>query len=201
MAATDDRRETESGIELKPVYTSEDVAGVGLELPGEFPFTRGPYPTMYRGRPWTIRQYAGFGSAAETNARFRYLLERGQFVEGGLDHEPAPVDDQHAVDGLRDLRQHVTGNEHGPAFRCERAQEVAKPAHAFRVEAVGGLVEDQQLGLTEQRSGQPESLPHAERIALHAAAGGAGELDHSQHVVGTGVGDPGCTCVSESSSV
>ena len=49
-----------------------------LELPGEFPFTRGPYPDMYRGRPWTIRQYAGFGSAEETNARFRYLLERGQ---------------------------------------------------------------------------------------------------------------------------
>ena len=56
----------------------DDVAGIELELPGEFPFTRGPYPTMYRGRPWTIRQYAGFGSAEETNARFRYLLERGQ---------------------------------------------------------------------------------------------------------------------------
>ena len=49
-----------------------------LELPGEFPFTRGPYRDMYRGRPWTMRQYAGFGSAEETNARFRYLLERGQ---------------------------------------------------------------------------------------------------------------------------
>src|SRR5213075_2636825 len=46
--------------------------------PGEFPFTRGPYPDMYRGRPWTIRQYAGFASAEETNQRFRYLLERGQ---------------------------------------------------------------------------------------------------------------------------
>src|SRR5262249_58362934 len=45
---------------------------------GEYPFTRGPYATMYRGRPWTIRQYAGFGSAEETNERFRYLLERGQ---------------------------------------------------------------------------------------------------------------------------
>ncbi len=75
---TADRRETDSGIEVKPVYTADDVAGLELEPPGEFPFTRGPYETMYRGRPWTIRQYAGFGSAEETNARFRYLLERGQ---------------------------------------------------------------------------------------------------------------------------
>jgi methylmalonyl-CoA mutase, N-terminal domain len=78
VATTEDRRETDSGIEVKPVYTEEDVAGLELELPGEFPFTRGPYPTMYRGRPWTIRQYAGFASAEETNERFRYLLERGQ---------------------------------------------------------------------------------------------------------------------------
>jgi methylmalonyl-CoA mutase N-terminal domain/subunit len=78
MATTEDGRETDSGIEIKPVYTDEDVADLELELPGEFPFTRGPYPDMYRGRPWTIRQYAGFASAEETNARFRYLLERGQ---------------------------------------------------------------------------------------------------------------------------
>jgi methylmalonyl-CoA mutase N-terminal domain/subunit len=78
MATTEDRRETDSGIELKPVYTGDDVGGLELELPGEFPFTRGPYPDMYRGRPWTIRQYAGFASAEETNARFRYLLEQGQ---------------------------------------------------------------------------------------------------------------------------
>jgi methylmalonyl-CoA mutase, N-terminal domain len=69
MAATDDRR-TESGIPIEPVY--------GPERPGVFPFTRGPYADMYRGRPWTIRQYAGFASAEESNARYRYLLERGQ---------------------------------------------------------------------------------------------------------------------------
>src|SRR5256885_4803533 len=78
MATTEDGRETDSGIEIKPVYTDEDVADLELELPGEFPFTRGPYKDMYRGRPWTIRQYAGFASAEEPNARFRYLLERGQ---------------------------------------------------------------------------------------------------------------------------
>jgi methylmalonyl-CoA mutase N-terminal domain/subunit len=75
--ATTEGRETESGIEIKPVYTAED-AQEELELPGDFPFTRGPYRDMYRGRPWTIRQYAGFASAEETNRRFRYLLERGQ---------------------------------------------------------------------------------------------------------------------------
>jgi methylmalonyl-CoA mutase, N-terminal domain len=77
VATKEDRRETDSGIEIKPVYDAGD-AERELEPPGEFPFTRGPYRDMYRGRPWTIRQYAGFGSAEETNARFRYLLERGQ---------------------------------------------------------------------------------------------------------------------------
>jgi methylmalonyl-CoA mutase N-terminal domain/subunit len=77
MATTGDERRTDSDIEIKPVYTAEDAEG-GLELPGEYPYTRGPYTDMYRGRPWTIRQYAGFASAEETNGRFRYLLDRGQ---------------------------------------------------------------------------------------------------------------------------
>src|SRR5216684_2777019 len=77
VAKVEDPRETDSGIEIKPVYTAGDAPDE-LELPGEFPFTRGPYEDMYRGRPWTIRQYAGFASAEETNARYRYLLERGQ---------------------------------------------------------------------------------------------------------------------------
>jgi methylmalonyl-CoA mutase N-terminal domain/subunit len=76
--ASTDRRETESGIEVKPVYTADDVEGLQLELPGEYPYTRGPYRDMYRGRPWTIRQYAGFASAEESNERYRYLLSRGQ---------------------------------------------------------------------------------------------------------------------------
>jgi len=78
MATTPEGRQTDSGIEVKPLYTAEDAPDLELEAPGEFPFTRGPYRDMYRGRPWTIRQYAGFASAEETNARFRYLLERGQ---------------------------------------------------------------------------------------------------------------------------
>jgi methylmalonyl-CoA mutase N-terminal domain/subunit len=79
---TGDERRTESGIEIKPVYRPGDLEDFDYEErlgdPGEYPYTRGPYPTMYRGRPWTIRQYAGFGTARETNRRFRYLLERGQ---------------------------------------------------------------------------------------------------------------------------
>ena len=78
VAFAEDRRLTDSGIEVEPVYDADDVAPRAPERPGAYPFTRGPYETMYRGRPWTVRQYAGYGSAEETNARFRYLLARGQ---------------------------------------------------------------------------------------------------------------------------
>jgi methylmalonyl-CoA mutase N-terminal domain/subunit len=78
-----DERRTESGIEVKPVYRPEDLGeefdySERLGDPGEYPYTRGAYPSMYRGRPWTMRQYAGFGTAKETNARFKYLIENGQ---------------------------------------------------------------------------------------------------------------------------
>ena len=76
MATAEEGRETDSGIEIKPVYTEDDVEGLELELPGEYPFTRGPYTDMYRGRPWTLRQYAGFASAEETKTKKkkRFLL-------------------------------------------------------------------------------------------------------------------------------
>jgi len=72
---------TLSGLPVKRVYTPEDVAGTAFEaigLPGQWPFTRGPYPTMYRGRHWTMRQIAGYGTGEDTNRRFRYLIEHGQ---------------------------------------------------------------------------------------------------------------------------
>ena len=73
---------TSSGSPVERVYTAPDVAGFDavrdLGFPGQYPFTRGVQPTMYRGRLWTMRQYAGFGSAAETNRRYRYLLDQGQ---------------------------------------------------------------------------------------------------------------------------
>jgi methylmalonyl-CoA mutase cobalamin-binding domain/chain len=72
---------TLSGLPLKRVYTAEDVKDLRQEdlgLPGQYPYTRGPYPTMYRGRLWTMRQIAGFGTGEDTNGRFRYLIEQGQ---------------------------------------------------------------------------------------------------------------------------
>jgi len=73
--------QTLSGLPLKRVYTAEDVKDLrheDLGLPGQYPYTRGPYPTMYRGRLWTMRQIAGFGTGEDTNGRFRYLIEQGQ---------------------------------------------------------------------------------------------------------------------------
>ncbi len=77
-----ERFETTSGIEIKRVYTNEDTQDCDyqekLDFPGQYPFTRGVQPTMYRGRFWTMRQYAGFGTAEESNQRYRYLLAQGQ---------------------------------------------------------------------------------------------------------------------------
>jgi methylmalonyl-CoA mutase N-terminal domain/subunit len=74
--------ETISGQPIEPLYTDEDLASGDAErdlgFPGEYPYTRGVYPSMYRGRLWTMRQFAGFGTADETNERFRYLLDHGQ---------------------------------------------------------------------------------------------------------------------------
>jgi methylmalonyl-CoA mutase N-terminal domain/subunit len=78
----DGGRETASGIPVSRVYTAADTAALeparDIGVPGEFPFTRGIYATMYRGRLWTMRQYAGYATAEESNRRFRYLLEQGQ---------------------------------------------------------------------------------------------------------------------------
>ncbi|HEY5625874.1 MAG TPA: methylmalonyl-CoA mutase family protein, partial [Dehalococcoidia bacterium] len=74
--------ETSDGEKVDPLYAPQDLNGWDYEkqlgFPGEFPFTRGVQPTMYRGRLWTMRQYAGFGDAEESNQRYRYLLSQGQ---------------------------------------------------------------------------------------------------------------------------
>lgn len=81
-AERQEKFETSSGVEIDTVYTPEDLVNFDyvrdLGYPGEYPFTRGVQANMYRGRIWTIRQYAGFGTAEETNQRYRYLLEQGQ---------------------------------------------------------------------------------------------------------------------------
>jgi len=74
--------ETVSSVPVEPLVTPADIAGTDADtdigLPGQFPYTRGPYPTMYRTRLWTMRQFAGFGTAADTNQRYKFLLEKGQ---------------------------------------------------------------------------------------------------------------------------
>src|ERR1700681_2071414 len=110
------RFQTDSGIELESFYRPDpNAADIGL--PGEFPFTRGVQPTMYRGRLWTMRQYSGFGTPKESNARYKWLLEQGQTgisvaldlpTQLGLDSDdPAAADDVGrvgvAIDTLADM--------------------------------------------------------------------------------------------------
>ena len=75
---TSDAKTSPSGLEIKAVYRPDDAAGAELGEPGQYPYTRGVQPSMYRGRLWTMRQYAGFGTAAESNTRYKMLLEAGQ---------------------------------------------------------------------------------------------------------------------------
>ena len=118
---------TASGIEAKGVYGPEDLgdfdAEARLGTPGEYPFTRGVYGTMYRGRPWTMRQYAGFATAAESNARYKYLLSQGQTGLSVAFDLPTQMgyDSDHpvaagevgkvgvAIDSLADMRQLFDG--------------------------------------------------------------------------------------------
>ncbi|MBP8007017.1 MAG: methylmalonyl-CoA mutase [Burkholderiales bacterium] len=111
----------ESGIAIQPLYTDEDVAASGglsmLGLPGEYPFTRGIHPLMFRKQPWTMRQYTGFGNAADTNARFKYLIANGQTglnvafdlpTQCGLDSDDPQAEGEvgrvgMAIDTLRDF--------------------------------------------------------------------------------------------------
>ena len=123
----DEIRRTDAGIELHPVYGPDDLAGWDAERdlgrPGEYPYTRGVYPDMYRGRLWTMRQYAGMGAAAETNARFRYLLEHGQTglsvafdlpTQMGLDSDHPRAEGEVgktgvAIDSIDDMRTLLDG--------------------------------------------------------------------------------------------
>ncbi|MGA0878751.1 MAG: methylmalonyl-CoA mutase family protein, partial [Ilumatobacteraceae bacterium] len=79
---SDVQKSTDSGIEIKALYSHDDLAdwdpAAKLGTPGTPPYTRGVYPTMYRGKLWTMRQYAGFGTPESTNKRFKFLLDAGQ---------------------------------------------------------------------------------------------------------------------------
>ena len=90
-----ERFETASGIPLKPTYTPDDIASLSqsdLALPGVYPYTRGVYPSMYRGRQWTMRMFSGFGTPEDTNKRLKLLLAHGEThacrgVLNGIDHQ------------------------------------------------------------------------------------------------------------------
>ncbi len=117
----------ESGIKVKTIYTPEDVAHIDYDRDignsGEFPFTRGIHPEMFRNRPWTTRQYSGFGSPQETNERFKYLIEHGQTglnvafdlpTQMGLDSDDPQAEGEvgrvgMAVDTLRDFETAFEG--------------------------------------------------------------------------------------------
>jgi methylmalonyl-CoA mutase, N-terminal domain len=117
----------ESGLEVKPLYTAQDLEASGgsrdIGAPGEFPFTRGIHPLMYRKQPWTMRQYSGFGTAAETHARFLYLIQNGQTglnvafdlpTQCGLDSDDPMAEGEvgrvgMAVDTLADMEEAFAG--------------------------------------------------------------------------------------------
>ena len=136
---------TMSGVPIKSLYTPEDVEGdydEKLGYPGEYPYTRGVYPNMYRGRLWTVRQFAGFGTAAETNERFKYLIENGQ--QGlsvafdmptlmGLDSDsplsPGEVGTEGvAVDSLEDMERLFEGIDMGA---ISTSMTINAPAHVL----------------------------------------------------------------------
>ncbi len=124
---TDDRRRTDSGIEIREVYGPDDLSAWApaqkLGRPGQFPYTRGIYPSMYRGRLWTMRQYAGFGTAEATNERFKFLLAAGQTglscafdlpTQMGLDSDHPRAEGEVgkvgvAIDSLADMRLLLAG--------------------------------------------------------------------------------------------
>ena len=107
-------------------------------------------------------------------------------------HQPPAVDDQDVVGGLLDLGEHVAGDEHGAPLGGQRAQEVAQPADALRVQAVGRLVEHEHRRVAEQRGGEPEPLAHAEgELADLPARAAAARSTVREHLVGAALREAG----------
>jgi len=103
-----------------------------------------------------------------------------------LGDQAAATEDQDRVDGLSDLGEDVAADQHRSPGLRERAQEGAEPVHAGRIEAVRGLVEDQQLRIAEQRGGQPQALAHPERVGAHGPVRRVGQLDERQNFLHAG---------------
>ena len=168
-----DLRRSVSGLPIRPVYGPEAIAGLDLERevgePGAAPFTRGIYPNMYQGRPWTMRQYSGFSSAAESNERYRYLLEQGTtglsvafdlptqmgydseapIAEGEVGKVGVPIDtveDMHALfDGipLGDVSTSMTIN--APASLLLLMYEIAAEEQGVAADRLRGTIQNDVL--------------------------------------------------------
>ena len=173
---------TMSGVPIKPLYTPEDVRGDFEEkigYPGEYPYTRGIHPNMYRGRLWTVRQFAGFGSAKETNERFKYLLEQGQTGLSvafdmptlmGLDSD-SPMSlgevgvEGVAVDSLEDMEQLFDGI---PMGEITTSMTINAPAHVllamYVVAAEKQGVPPEELGGTNQNDILKEYIAQKEWV-------------------------------------
>jgi methylmalonyl-CoA mutase, N-terminal domain len=173
---------TMSGVPIKPLYTPEDVEGDFEEkigYPGEYPYTRGIHPNMYRGRLWTIRQFAGFGSAEETNKRFKYLLEQGQHGLSvafdmptlmGLDSDSSMSLGEVgvegvAVDSLEDMERLFDGI---PMGEITTSMTINAPAHVllalYVVAAEKQGVPPEELGGTNQNDILKEYIAQKEWI-------------------------------------
>jgi len=151
---------TSSGLELDLLYTENSGGHDALGLPGEYPFTRGVQPTMYRGRLWTMRQYSGFGTARETNQRYKWLLEQGQTgisvaldlpTQLGLDSDdPAAADDVGrvgvAIDTLADMEELFDGIPLG------------KVSASFTINSTAAILLAMYLAVAERQGVAPERI-------------------------------------------
>jgi methylmalonyl-CoA mutase N-terminal domain len=185
---------TMSGIENAPLYTPDSVEidyDRDLGYPGAYPFTRGVYPSMYRGKVWTMRQFAGFGTAEETNERFRYLLEHGQTGLSTAFDMPTLMgyDSDHArsegevgregvaIDSLADMETLFSGIPLGEVSTSMTINSPAAILLAFYVcvgEAQG--VPREALRGTIQ-TGHPQGVHRAEGVHLPARAVDAAVTD------------------------
>ena len=193
----DELSSTISGLENEPLYSPENVDidyDATLGYPGVYPFTRGVYPSMYRGKLWTMRQFAGFGTAEETNERFRYLLEHGQTGLSTAFDMPTLMgyDSDHArslgevgregvaIDSLADMETLFSGIPLGEVSTSMTINSPAAMLLAFYV-CVG-----EQQGVPRVRAprddpdGHPQGVHRAEGVDLPARALDAARRGHDR---------------------
>jgi len=156
-------RATSSGLSTPPLSTPEDVPQsyeVGLGNPGEYPYTRGPYPTMYLDKPWTMRQYSGFGTPEETNQRYKYLLAQGGTglsvafdlpSQVGLDSDDAMAEDEVgrvgvAIDSLEDMETVFSGID------------LAKVSTSFTINGTAAIMLAMYQAVGEKQGVDPKTL-------------------------------------------